>query len=89
MSVNVQSMNNKFQEISDITHRIMPSNLCLQEIWGRSTTKDYSIKYYHKSSIVTRKGDKTNIGLIQIWTLLLYSNTHQKNPYNKCVPPFW
>ena len=24
MSVNVQSMNNKFQEIRDITHRIMP-----------------------------------------------------------------
>ena len=36
LSANVQS-------IKDITHEIAPSFLCLQEVWGQNTTKDYSI----------------------------------------------
>ena len=82
MSVNVQSKNNKFQEIRDVTHRIMPSVLCLQEVWGHNTTKDYSIKHYHKPSIVTRKGDKMNIGGgVGIWVISNLDFTVIKSPF--------
>ena len=43
LSGNVRSINNKFQEIRDLTHTTSPSVLCLQEIWGVNKITDYSI----------------------------------------------
>ena len=82
LSANVQSMNNKFQTIRDITHEIAPSFLCLQEVWGQNTTKDYSIKHYHKPLILTRKGDSMNIGGgVAIWVNLNLDFMTVKSPF--------
>ena len=54
LSINVRSMNNKFQKIRDFTHRPAPSVLCLQETWGRNPLTDYSIRGYHAPYIRTR-----------------------------------
>ena len=62
LSGNVRSINNKFQEIRDLTHNICPSVLCLQEIWGVNKITDYSIKHYHKPSLYSRPGTKMNLG---------------------------
>ena len=62
LSGNVRSINNKFQDIRDITHKIMPSVLCLQEIWGVNASTDYSIRHYHKPSLKSRIGTSMNIG---------------------------
>ena len=62
LSGNVRSINNKFQDIRDITHKIMPSILCLQEIWGVNPSTDYSIKHYHKPSLKSRQGSTMNLG---------------------------
>ena len=62
LSGNVRSINNKFQEIRDLTHKINPSILCLQEIWGVNSITDYSIKHYHKPSLFSRPGSKMNLG---------------------------
>ena len=41
MSLNAQSINNKFQKIRDATHKIAPVALCIQETWGKNKTTDY------------------------------------------------
>ena len=82
MSVNVQSMNNKFQEIRDIVHSISPTVLCLQEVWGRNSTKDYSIKHYHKPLIITRKGESMNLGGgVAIWVKEGMDFEQAKSPF--------
>ena len=82
MSANVQSMNNKFQEIRDITHEVSPTLLCLQEVWGRNDTKDYSIKHYHKPLILTRKGDSMNLGGgVGIWVNTKLDFMPVKSPF--------
>ena len=35
MSLNAQSINDKFQQIRDATHKISPVVLCIQETWGK------------------------------------------------------
>ena len=62
MSINVQSMNSKFQYLRDIVHQVEPTFLCLQETWGRNATKDYTIRHYQKPSIITRPGVGMNLG---------------------------
>ena len=68
LSLNVRSMNNKFQKIRDLTHRPAPSVLCLQETWRRNPLTDYSIRGYHAPYIRTRSGEGMNLGGgIGIW----------------------
>ena len=62
MSLNAQSINNKFQKIRDATHKIAPVALCIQETWGKNKTTDYSIRGYHKPEFVVRKGESMNLG---------------------------
>ena len=54
LSLNVQSMNNKFDAIRRIADSTGTSILALQEVWGQNPTTGYSIKGYHKPEIVKR-----------------------------------
>ena len=47
LSLNVQSMNNKFDAIRAITEYTGTSILAIQEVWGQNMTTGYSIKGYH------------------------------------------
>ena len=86
MSVNVQSMNNKFQQIRDVTHEIDPSILCLQETWGKNDVKDYSIKFYHKPHIITRPGTGMNLGGgVGIWVKTNLDFEILKSPFKSKV----
>ena len=62
LSINVHSINNKFQKIRDLTHRPVQSILCLQETWGFNPLTDYSIRGYHAPYIRTRSGEGINLG---------------------------
>jgi len=62
LSLNAQSINNKFESIRQLTADISPSILAIQETWGKNVTTEYSIKGYHKPEIVARKGDGMNLG---------------------------
>ena len=73
---NVQSMNNKFQEIRDITHSVSPSVLCLQETWGKNSATDYSIRMYHQPHICTLPGAG-----IAIWVSTKLDFEIIKSPY--------
>ena len=82
LSANVQSMNNKFQEIRDITHRLSPSILCLQETWGKNDSTDYSIKHYHQPHICTRPGSGMNQGGgVGIWISTNLDFKIMKSPF--------
>ena len=62
ISLNARSINNKFQEIRDATHKINPSVLCIQETWGRNTQTDYSVRGYHAPVFKTRQSQSMNAG---------------------------
>ena len=62
MSLNVQSMNNKFDAIRLLAETTGAPILALQETWGRNPTTEYSIKGYHRREIITRKGEGLNLG---------------------------
>ena len=62
MSLNVQSMNNKFDAIRLLAETTGAPILALQETWGRNPTTEYSIKGYHRPEIITRKGEGMNLG---------------------------
>ena len=82
LSANVQSMNNKFQEIRDITHSVSPSVLCLQETWGKNSATDYSIRMYHQPHICTRPGAGMNLGGgVAIWVSTKLDFEIIKSPY--------
>ena len=49
LSLNVQSMNNKFDAIRAIAESTGTSILAIQEVWGQNLTTGYSIKGYHKT----------------------------------------
>ena len=57
LAFNAQSMNNKFQKIRDITQKVKPTVLAIQEAWKKNGSTDYSIRGYHKPEIRTRKGN--------------------------------
>jgi exonuclease III len=69
LSLNAQSINNKFQRLRDFTHRIDASVLCIQETWNTNNTTDYSVKGYQKPYLVTRNsmGSSKNGGGIGLW----------------------
>lgn len=62
LSINAQSINNKFQRLRDITHQSCASILAVQETWGRNSLTDYSIRGYHTPVINTRVGVGMNLG---------------------------
>ena len=61
LSLNVRSMNNKFQKIREITTDVSADILCIQETWGKNKITDYSIVGYHKPEINVR-GETMNLG---------------------------
>ena len=68
LSLNVQSMNNKFDAIRAIADSTGTSILAIQEVWGQNITTGYSIKGYHKPEIITRKTGGMNAGGgVAIW----------------------
>ena len=68
LSLNVQSMNNKFDAIRAIADSTGTSILAIQEVWGQNPTTGYSIKGYHKPEIITRKTGGMNAGGgVAIW----------------------
>ena len=67
LSLNAQSINNKFQKLRDMVQSCNPTVLCIQEMWGRNPTTDYSIRGYHKPEIKTRKGNMNSGGGVGIW----------------------
>ena len=62
LSLNVQSMNNKFDAIRELARSTGASILAIQETWGRNPTTEYSITGYHKPVINTRGGGGMNQG---------------------------
>lgn len=62
LSLNTQSVNNKMQKVRDLTHRVNPAVLFIQEFWGRNPATDYSIQGYHPPGIAVRKGESMNKG---------------------------
>ena len=48
LSLNAQSINNKFQAIWDVTNSTKTTILAIQETWGRNATADYSIAGFHR-----------------------------------------
>ena len=69
LAFNAQSMNNKFQKIRDITQKVKPTVLAIQETWGKNESTDYSIRGYHKPEIRTRKGNMNAGGGVGLWVL--------------------
>ena len=62
LSFNARSINNKFSKIREITSKIFPQVLCIQETWGKNATTDYSIQGYHKPEFKVRDGEGMNLG---------------------------
>jgi hypothetical protein len=62
LSLNVQSMNNKFDKLRNIADKIKPSLFCMQETWGKNDITDYSITDFHKPIIKCRKGGMNSGG---------------------------
>ena len=62
LSFNARSINNKFPKIREITTKIFPEVLCIQETWGKNEATDYSIKGYHKPEFKVRPGAGMNLG---------------------------
>ena len=62
VSLNVQSMNNKFDAIRTLAYSTGATILACQEIWGHNPTTDYSIKGFHKPVIKAREGNGMNLG---------------------------
>ena len=77
LSLNAQSMNNKFQKIRDMVQLCNPTALYIQETWGRNPTTDYSIRGYHKPEIKTREGNMNSGGGVGVWAV---SYTHLTLP---------
>jgi exonuclease III len=67
LSLNAQSINNKFQVIRDVTYQIQPIILAIQEIWGKNDSTDYSISSYHKPEMRARAGGNNAGGGVGIW----------------------
>ena len=75
-------MNNKFQEIRDITNKVNPSVLTLQETWGKNDQTDYSIRNYHQPLIITRPGSGMNLGGgVGIWITKNLDFEEIKSPF--------
>jgi len=62
LSLNAQSINNKFQEMRDLINNTKCSVVAVQETWGRNPTTDYSVKGFHRPEFVTRHGEGMNLG---------------------------
>ena len=88
LSLNAQSINNKFQAIRDVTNDTKATILAVQETWGRNATTDYSIAGFHRPEFVTRRGEGMNLGGVAIWIQndhdyeVLDTNTHRQNMPN-------
>jgi len=68
LSLNAQSINNKFQAIRDVTNDTKSTILAVQETWGRNATTDYSIVGFHRPEFRTRRGEGMNLGGgVAIW----------------------
>jgi hypothetical protein len=65
--LNAQSINNKFDKIRDLTLKINPIVLGIQEVWGKNESTDYSISNYHKPEIKARKGGNNAGGGVGVW----------------------
>jgi len=62
LSLNAQSMNNKFQDLRDLVNTTKASVLAIQETWGRNPTTDYSIRGFHRPEFQLRTGAGMNLG---------------------------
>ena len=62
LSLNAQSMNNKFQDLRDLVNTTKASVLAIQETWGRNPTTDYSIRGFHRPEFQLRTGEGMNLG---------------------------
>ena len=60
-------MNNKFQSLRDMVHKIEPTIFCVQETWGKNEITDYSIMGYQHPVIIARKGTMNAGGGVGIW----------------------
>ena len=62
VSLNVQSMNNKFDKIRVLADSTGAAILAIQETWFHNPSTGYSIKGYQQPFIVTRKDGGSNSG---------------------------
>ena len=81
VSLNVQSMNNKFDEIRVLADSTGAAILAIQEMWFRNPSMGYSIKGYQQLFIVTRKdGGSNSGGGVGLWISenITYNNLNVK-----------
>jgi hypothetical protein len=81
LSLNVQSMNNKFDKLRNIADKIKPSLFCMQETWGKNDITDYSITDFHKPIIKCRKGGMNSGGGVGIWVRADLDFVEQNSPF--------
>ena len=62
LSINAQSMNNKFQDLRDLANSTKATVMAIQETWGKNPTTDYSIKGFHRLEFKLRTGEGMNLG---------------------------
>ena len=69
LSINLQSINNKFQGLRDLVHNVDPTVICTQEIWKANPGTDYSIRGFGKPLLRTRHtmGSTRMGGGVGIW----------------------
>jgi hypothetical protein len=69
LSLNIQSLNSKFSEFSELiscmnNHSILPDIICLQEIWSPGDPAIFSLPFYHPLVFSTRLGNMRGGGLV-------------------------
>ena len=62
LSINAQSMNNKFQDLRDLANSTKATVMAIQETWGKNPTTDYSIRGFHRPEFKLRTGEGMNLG---------------------------